>query len=578
MNWETNATNQDFALKTGSVANQYVIQLYGPDRTFYYTGLNTWVNFVMTYDGDTVNLYANGVLNTSLTATLNTGNGKTLKFGRWYNGYFQGILDEATVWNKALSASEVTSLYNSGAGRVVQRDANTKLILHFDENGSDPRSANTAFDDSGNGNNGTIYGNAKYVSGLVGIDPSASSGQVSSASFASHNGVFIEEGTVNRIKNPSFESNVTDSWVAKPSINFTTSQTDSDGNALVGSNNIKDVFFYDTTKDSDGGAWRNNATAQASSWYNEAFSTTRGKKKEFPEKAYIVVEDTRVDIIDAVENKLWMRFINSGSLGRMLNMWSTSLATSVYALNGKMYVGVGHNSGLAEVNFTSDSGILYKAQRYIYNNNIANRNLDSGFTANGSVAIVDNNINDVSVAVISGKTYVAVATDGGVSVINETDGTVVNLTDDTGWINYTQKILFDATGNLYFTGNNDTFYKRLIAIYKSNSAWSSGTTHIHTVANAIYAPWGFKPTLSLAGGGTNGYSTEIKNIYLTSGTSIIDGTSNTIYIASDNSGLNVLQEKQGDEAHGSVKYYDKNHITEEMIGAIKGQWGTVGNN
>ncbi len=85
------------------------------------------------------------------------------------------------------------------------RDEYTKLLLHFDENGDDPRNTGKAIDDSGNGNHGTITG-AKYIAGLVGVDNSSTTtGYESSGSYAGHGGVFMEEGTTNKITNPSFD-------------------------------------------------------------------------------------------------------------------------------------------------------------------------------------------------------------------------------------------------------------------------------------------------------------------------------------------------------------------------------------
>ena len=56
-----------------------------------------------------------------------------------------------------------------------------------------------------------------------------------------------------------------------------------------------DVFIYDTSKDSDGGAWRYRT--QHTSWYNETLNTaTRGSRKEFPAVAVIVVETGQVTI------------------------------------------------------------------------------------------------------------------------------------------------------------------------------------------------------------------------------------------------------------------------------------------
>ena len=54
------------------------------------------------------------------------------------------------------------------------------------------------------------------------------------------------------------------------------------------------VYVYDTTKDSDGGAWRYNTDA---SWYNEPLNTqTRGSRREFPSVAVIAVTSERYGI------------------------------------------------------------------------------------------------------------------------------------------------------------------------------------------------------------------------------------------------------------------------------------------
>ena len=76
-----------------------------------------------------------------------------------------------------------------------------------------------------------------------------------------------------------------------------------------------DVFVYDTSKDSDGGAWRKRT--QGTSWYNETLNTsTRGSRKEFPAVAVIVAESSQVTIYDGDDPDLpmWMVF-NSDSYG-----------------------------------------------------------------------------------------------------------------------------------------------------------------------------------------------------------------------------------------------------------------------
>ena len=58
------------------------------------------------------------------------------------------------------------------------------------------------------------------------------------------------------------------------------------------------VFVYDTTRDSDGGAWRHRT--QHTSWYNETLNTSiRGSRKEFPQVAVIQYDGTNLVIYDA---------------------------------------------------------------------------------------------------------------------------------------------------------------------------------------------------------------------------------------------------------------------------------------
>ena len=81
----------------------------------------------LTYDGSTnasgVKIYVDGV-NQSVNADIDTFTGgltTTSEFvlGGFVTGfnYFDGIIDEVGVWNKELTQSEVTELYNSGAGK-----------------------------------------------------------------------------------------------------------------------------------------------------------------------------------------------------------------------------------------------------------------------------------------------------------------------------------------------------------------------------------------------------------------------------------------------------------------------------
>ena len=75
---------------------------------------NVWYNFVLTKSSNNYELFTNGVSVGTLTS--NTATETSNPFGIGYstqNGqYFNGSIDQVRVFNKAISASEVTTLYN----------------------------------------------------------------------------------------------------------------------------------------------------------------------------------------------------------------------------------------------------------------------------------------------------------------------------------------------------------------------------------------------------------------------------------------------------------------------------------
>ena len=79
--------------------------------------LNQWSHIVLTNDGSTSTIYVNGVsVKTADTSgeTINISSSANARFARDNTGnYFTGNLSEAAIYDKALSASEVKTLYNS---------------------------------------------------------------------------------------------------------------------------------------------------------------------------------------------------------------------------------------------------------------------------------------------------------------------------------------------------------------------------------------------------------------------------------------------------------------------------------
>ena len=204
-----------------------------------------------------------------------------------------------------------------------------------------------------------------------------------------------------------------------------------------------DVFVYDTRKDSDGGAWRKRT--QHTSWYNEALNTaTRGARKEFPSVAVIVAETRKVTIYDAddPDMPMWMVFNAIGGLtgGDML---PADDLTSTTALNAVLCYGMassGSRNGLGRIDLIKETRIHAKGSNvYYYLGNIAERsdNKSNSQIQGGPDSIVGTDVNDVAMTVLPNAPIdadtglpvptIAVATDGGVSVIKD-NGTVVDIT------------------------------------------------------------------------------------------------------------------------------------------------------
>ncbi|MDP7184918.1 MAG: hypothetical protein QGI08_04270 [Paracoccaceae bacterium] len=212
-----------------------------------------------------------------------------------------------------------------------------------------------------------------------------------------------------------------------------------------------DVFIYDTSKDSDGGAWRHRCAG--TSWYREPLNTaTRGARREFPAVVALVLEKGKLTIYDGDDPDLpmWM-VINGYSIGAYLFVDGYGCeATSIAARNGALVAtgkpigdpSEGNNFGGALIfNFVSDT--TQKIGTYGYNSNYGSKNgvrvVNFGplgtFQRSPVVRLPNGWINDVAMTVLPDaqenpstglpELTLAFATKGGVALLRQ-DGSVTS--------------------------------------------------------------------------------------------------------------------------------------------------------
>lgn len=303
-------------------------------------------------------------------------------------------------------------------------------------------------------------------------------------------------------------------------------------------NAITALCIYDTSKDSDGGAWTERC--QHTSWWNEAINgkwlgaraseaaaravsgavtgdyfqlstdgkfyklnagsgTTevfRGNKRDFPRLAGIVAENQNVTIYDLTEpgRPMWMRFVAGGS-GSNLNFLTAGGVNGLTMLNGVMCVSSGAEA-LRIIDFPLDtarqpyvSGTLsFTPDRISARNSTPLR-----YNSASSPAIANSTVNAVAMTVLPDAPVdpatglrvptIAVATAGGVSVIRH-NGTVVSSSVTSA----AKRVRFDGKYGLWWDNDNTT--TQYAATYSVASFSSAGMNHLGSGSMKIALPQG----------------------------------------------------------------------------------------
>ena len=115
------------------------------------TATGSWHHIVVTRSGSTSTFYLNG---SSIDTGTDSQSYTSTAFQMSFTTYpFDGLMDEVALWDSALSASNVTSIYNSGVPNDISALSPVNWWRMGDNNGG---TGTTITDQGSGGNNGTL--------------------------------------------------------------------------------------------------------------------------------------------------------------------------------------------------------------------------------------------------------------------------------------------------------------------------------------------------------------------------------------------------------------------------------------
>ena len=133
---------------------------------------NVWTHVMFTRNGNVINSYENGILQSSVSESNNFSGTRSTKIGGGVSGVstLQGNFSNLKIYNQSLSPEQVLQNYNAQKSRFgfydIVQSGNT-LNLSASNYLSYPRSGTTWFDMTSTGNNGTFVNGPTFNTGAT---------------------------------------------------------------------------------------------------------------------------------------------------------------------------------------------------------------------------------------------------------------------------------------------------------------------------------------------------------------------------------------------------------------------------
>ncbi|MDP2934112.1 MAG: LamG domain-containing protein, partial [bacterium] len=177
MSWGTEVNNQGRWVSAGnaSYSNHVSAGFWNNNADSGQSiSLNSWHHLAFIFDGNTTVTFIidNGAPITKTVAQQPDTVLSSARIGSLLNSgyYYDGLIDDVRIYNRALSAAEIQNLYQAGQVIVNGSQATrltSGLVGYWSFNGPDV-DGTTAYDRSGNANNGTLSGGVKTAIGKSG--------------------------------------------------------------------------------------------------------------------------------------------------------------------------------------------------------------------------------------------------------------------------------------------------------------------------------------------------------------------------------------------------------------------------